>query len=71
MDAAFTVHSYFKSHTRATLTTVKGEIISLSKKTEKLNTKNSTESDLVNTDDVSSLILGTNIFLEPQGYKVE
>ena len=42
---------------------VKEEIVSVSKK-QKLNTKSSTEAELVGTDDASSLILWTKIFLE-------
>ena len=49
---------------------VKGAIVSVSRK-QNLNTKSSTEDELVGRDDVSSLILWTNIFLETQGYKVE
>ena len=68
VDVAFVVHSDFKSHTGATFTILKGSIVSVSLK-KKLNIKISTEADLVGSDDVSSLILWNNIFLESQGYK--
>ena len=59
-DAAFVVHLDFKSHTGATLTVGKGSIVSVTQK-QKLNTKSSTEAELVGVDDKSSLILYTNI----------
>jgi hypothetical protein len=36
----------------------------------KLNTKSSTESELVGVDDVSVMILWTKLILEEQGYKI-
>ena len=38
---------------------------------QKLNMKSITQADLVGVDDVSSIILWTNIFMEAQGYKVK
>ena len=61
VDAEFVVHSDFKLHTEATLTVGKGAIVYLTQK-QKLNMKSSTEAELVGVDDVSSLILRTNIF---------
>ena len=66
----FAVHSYSKSHKRATLTMGKGAIVSVLQK-QKLNTKSSTEDKLVGADDASSLILWAKIFLESKVYKVE
>ena len=40
-------------------------------KKQKLNTKSSTEAELLVVDDVSGPILWTNIFVEAQGYKVK
>ena len=37
---------------------------------QKLNTRSSTEAELVGINDVLSMILWTRLFLEPQGYKV-
>ena len=48
----------------------KGAIISMSRE-QTLNTKISTEAELVGADDASSIILRTNIFLEAQGYKIK
>jgi len=48
----------------------RGAIQSISRK-QKLNTKSSTESELVATDDASTMILWTRLFLEDQGYPIE
>ena len=48
----------------------KGSIYSASK-TQRLNTKSSTEAELVGVDDVSAQILCTRYFLEGQGYDVK
>ena len=70
VEVSLGVHSDFKLHTRATLTMRKGSIVSMSRK-QKLNIKSGMEAELVGSDDASSLILWTNIFLEAQGYKVK
>ena len=48
---------------------VKGEVVSMSHK--KLNTKISTEAELVGENEVSSLILRNKLFLDAQVYKVK
>eukprot|EP00978_Attheya_sp_CCMP212_P031053 scaffold116059_cov41-Attheya_sp.AAC.1 len=50
IDAAFAVHGDYKSHTGATLSLGKGTITSISCK-QKINTRSSTESELVSIDD--------------------
>jgi hypothetical protein len=70
VDASFAVHSDFKSHTGAVMTMGQGAIQSMSQK-QKLNTKSSTEAELVAPDDASVKILWTKLFLEWQGYHVE
>ena len=70
VDAAFAVHTDFKSHTGAVMTFGQGAIQSLSRK-QKLNTKSSTDAELVGADDAAVMILWTILFLEAQGYKVE
>ena len=47
----------------------KGFIVSHSGK-QKLNTKSSTEGELVGTNDASTLILWTKLFMEAQGYEI-
>jgi hypothetical protein len=38
---------------------------------QKLNTKSSTEAELISVDDISVMILWTKLFLEAQGYEIE
>ena len=47
----------------------RGAPITVSKK-QKLNTRSSTESELVGADDVTIMILWTKLFLEEQGYEI-
>ena len=68
-DAAFAVHKDMKSHTGYLLTMGKGAMQSRSIK-QKINTKSSTEAELITTNSVTTLILWTQWFLEEQGYKV-
>jgi hypothetical protein len=72
VDASFAVHPDFKSHTGATMKfgDGKGAPQSISRK-QKLNTKSSTKSKLVRTEDVSVMIPWTKLFLEEQGYEIE
>jgi len=67
-DAAFAVHQDMKSHSGITMTMGKGAIISSSRK-QKLNTRSSTEAELVASDDALTSIIWTKNFLEAQGYK--
>jgi hypothetical protein len=70
VDASFAVHPDFKSHTGGTMSMGRGAIQSVSRK-QKLNTKSSTEAELVGADDMSVMILWTKLFLEAQGYTIE
>jgi ribosomal protein S24E len=58
-----------KSHTGATMSLGKGSVYSTSVR-QKLNTKSSTEAELVGVDDVMPQIIWTRYFLEAQGYGV-
>ena len=69
LDAAFAVHNDKKSHTGATMSLGGGAICSVSTK-QKVNTRSSTEAELVSIDDVISKVLWTKLFLESQGYAV-
>ena len=69
MDASFAVHGDFKSHTGATMIYGRGAPITMSKK-QKLNTRSSTEAELVGADDAINMVLWTKLFLEAQGYDV-
>lgn len=66
-NAAFAVHYNIKSHTGSTFSLGKGTIQAISQK-QKINTKSSTEAELMGTDDILSHLLWTKNFLEAQGY---
>ena len=70
VDASFAIHPDFRSQTRGTMTFRKGAVQSLSKK-QKLNTRSSTEAELVGEDNVATQILWTKHFMEAQGYTIE
>jgi hypothetical protein len=70
VDASFAVHPDFKSHTGASMTYGRGAPITMSRK-QKLNTRSSTEAELVGADDAINMILWTKLFLEEQGYAVQ
>ena len=70
VDASFACHPDMRSHTGAVLIMGKGAISSDSKK-QKVNSKSTTESELIGLDDVISKILWGKLFMEAQGYKVK
>ena len=69
VDAAFTVHHNMKSHTNGEISVVEGAVYSTLIK-QKLNTKRSTEAELLGLDDLMPKILWMRYFLEVQGFKV-
>lgn len=68
VDGSFTVHGGMKSHTGGILSLGKGGVYVTSIK-QKINTKSSTESEVVAVYDILSQILWTNHFLSTQGCK--
>jgi len=70
VDVGFAIHPDFKSHTGGNLTFGKGCPITLSRK-QRLNTRSSTNSELVGGDDMSQMILWTDSFMDAQGYPVK
>jgi hypothetical protein len=70
VDGAFAVHNDTKSHTGALMTLGKGAAYATSTR-QKLNTRSSTEAELVGVDDVMALVMWTRYFLEAQGYSVD
>ena len=70
VDAAFAVHPDFKSHTGGIMSMGKGAITSISRK-QGMNTRSSTEAELVAADDIVGPMLWTRRFLEAQGYQLE
>ncbi len=69
VDAAFAVHDDMRSHTGGTIMLGKGTFYASSKK-QKLNTKSSTEAELVGAGDFLPQTIWTSNFLKAQGYTV-
>jgi hypothetical protein len=69
VNALFAVHPNMRGHTSGGMTMGRGFPISVSTM-QKLNTKSSTESELVGVDDMMPIILWTCYFLPSQGYRV-
>jgi hypothetical protein len=70
VDASHAVHPDMKSHTGGMMSLGTGCVHGASKG-QKLNTKSSTEAEIVGTDDCMPQMLWTLYFLEAQGYKIE
>ena len=68
VDASYGVHRDFKSHTGCVITLGKGAIYGKSS-TQKLNTKSSTEAELVALSDSANQVIWTRLFLIDQGYQ--
>ena len=69
VDASFAVHPDMKSHTGAVLSLGRGAACAMSTR-QKINTKSSTEAELVGVDDAMPNIIWTRNFLKGQGYTV-
>jgi hypothetical protein len=69
VDASFAVHPDFRSHTGATLSMGQGAITSISRK-QGMNTRSSTEAEVVAADEVVGPMIWTRRFLEAQGYTI-
>ena len=70
VDAAFAVHKDMRSHTGMTMTMGSGAALSGSRK-QKINTRSSTEAELVGVDEELSMILWSRYFLLAQGYDIK
>ena len=68
-DASYGVHADGKSHTGSSISLGKGAVHARSVK-QKINTKSSTEAELVGLSDEASRGLWCNLFLEQQGYQL-
>ena len=70
VDGSYSVHPDMRSQTGRTMLLGKGAIISTSIK-QKMNTKSSTETELIAADELMPHILWTNYFLNWQGYNAK
>ena len=66
VDASYAIHPNMRGHSGATMTLGKGSIDSTSTK-QKLNSKSSTEAELIGMSDIIGQILWTQNFLAEQG----
>jgi hypothetical protein len=69
IDGSFATHPNMRGHTGGGLSMGRGFPIVTSTK-QKLNTRSSTESEIVGVDDCMPAVLWTRYFLEAQGYSV-
>ena len=69
IDASFTVHADYKSHTGACLSFGRGCPVNISL-TQKINTQSSTEAELVSINDAMALVLWCRLFIMGQGFDV-
>ena len=69
IDAAFSVHKDMRSHTGGFMTMVTGMVYVKFRK-HKLNTKISTEAELIGEDGVLDQVIWTQYFLKEQGYMI-
>ena len=67
---AFALHNDFRSHTGSTFLMGDGAITSLSRK-QGMNTRSSTEVEVVATDKIIAPMIWTQLFLKAQGYLVK
>jgi hypothetical protein len=65
VDASFAVHKDMRSHTGAVLSLGQGALVSMSLK-QKINTKSSTEAELVGVDDAMNFVEWIQLFVEQQ-----
>ena len=70
IDSAHQVHEVCKGHTDGALTLGQGAVISKSSE-QKMNTKSSSETELIGVDDLLPTVLWAKYFTETQGYNVE
>jgi hypothetical protein len=65
VDASFAIHKDMRSHTGAILSLGQGALLSMSMK-QKINTKSSTEAELVGVDDAMNFVEWIQLFAEQQ-----
>jgi hypothetical protein len=70
VDASFAVHKDMRSHTGAVLTLGQGALMSMSLK-QKINTKSSTEAELVGVDDALNFVEWIQLFVGEQTKSID
>ena len=70
VDAAFAVHNDMRGHTGAHMSFGQGTVIGISSK-QKMNTRSSTEAELVGVDQPLPLILWSRLFSAAQGMNID
>ena len=70
IDGSFTVHNDMRGHTGISMTMGKGSVYSSSRK-QKLNSKSSSETEVIGVDDGMNQVLWTKYFLQGQSYDVK
>ena len=70
VDASFSVHKDMRSHTGGFVTMETGGAY-VQSSNQKLNTKSSTEAELVGVDDVLTQVIWTRYFLKEQEYMIQ
>ena len=70
VDAAFAVHSDMRGHTGAQMSLGQGTVVSMSSK-QKINTRSSTEAELVGVDQPLPMILWSKLFCNAQGMNIK
>ena len=70
VDAAFAVHNNMRGHTGAHMSMGQGTVIGISAK-QKMNTRSSTEAELVGVDQPLPMILWSRLFSTAQGMKFD
>ena len=69
VDASYAVHSDMKSHTGACMSMGRG-VFNVKSSKQKLNTKSSTESELVGASDYLPWVIWMTLFMKYQGYTI-
>jgi hypothetical protein len=70
VEASYAIHGKRRGHTGVTLYMGKVSIMGIWKK-QKINTRSSTESELVGSHDLAPQMIWARYFIEAQGYKLE
>jgi hypothetical protein len=70
VKTSYAAYPDMRSHRGGAMSLGRGMIYGISKR-QKLNTKSSTEAELVGVDDVMPQVLWTLYFIEAQGYKID